>query len=263
MDNPEPHLTLDAVTKKFGGVVACEDISIQFPSNKIAGLIGPNGAGKTTLFNLITGVYKVSSGSIQLDGVDIKNLKPNQIVELGITRTFQNNRLFKNLSLMENVLIAIDKHSSRLGLPSYLVSTKAVRVLEQESKDAAVEYLRLVGLAEHKDKRADSLPYGLQRRLEIARALALQPRILLLDEPAAGMNPEESRVLAELIYEIQQRFNLTVLLIEHHMDLVMELCEYIYVMNFGRLIAEGTPAEVQTNQLVLEAYLGKKDYASN
>lgn len=252
-----PVLEIRDLTKNFGGIVACKNLSFSVDEEKIMGVIGPNGAGKTTVFNLITGVYVPTAGQIIFKGQQISSRPPDYIVKQGIARTFQNIRLFKNLSVLENVVIALDLNRIHYPLAQALIRTPQISRIEKEHRLKALEYLNIVGLAEKAAQRADSLPYGLQRKLEIARALALEPRLLLLDEPAAGMNPEESMDLAELIRDIKNQFKLTVLLIEHHMDVVMELCDNIVVMNFGEKLAEGTPEEIQKNPLVLKAYLGE------
>jgi len=249
-------LELQGVTKLFGGITACKDISFSIPQGRLMGLIGPNGAGKTTAFNLITGVYGLTGGSILLEGKAIAGQRPDLIVRLGIARTFQNIRLFRNLSVLDNVIIALDCHE-RYRLGSSLLRLPVVRRREQAIRVQAMEFLVAVGLEDKAATRADAMPYGLQRKLEIARALALKPRLLLLDEPAAGMNPEESLDLARLIRTIHDQFKLTTLLIEHHMDVVMALCERIYVMNFGEKLAEGTAEEIQKHPDVLKAYLGE------
>lgn len=249
-------LELKKVTKKFGGITACKDISLSINQGQIMGLIGPNGAGKTTAFNLITGVYGVTEGTISFEGKPITGKRPDQIVYGGISRTFQNIRLFRNLSVLDNVCIAVDRHAT-YNLGSALIRLPAVIRKEKEIREQAMEYLAAVGLEEKASHRADSLPYGLQRKLEIARALALKPKLLLLDEPAAGMNPEESLELSRLIRQLHEKFNLTTLLIEHHMDVIMALCDRIFVMNFGEKLAEGTAEEIQTNPEVLKAYLGE------
>jgi branched-chain amino acid transport system ATP-binding protein len=233
------------------------------------GIIGPNGAGKTTVFNLITGVYRVTAGKIIFKGKDITNKSPNDIVKLGISRTFQNIRLFKNLSVMDNVIIALDLHNPLYNLAETFLRNwpfipGKVKTMEKKLREKAMYYLEMLGIGAHANKRASALPYGLQRKLELARALALQPDLLLLDEPAAGMNPEETRDLSRLIREIQTKLNLTVFLIEHHMDLVMDICEHIYVINFGSELAEGSPQEIQSNPAVLKAYLGEgRKHAKN
>ncbi len=249
-------LQLTGVTKHFGGITACKDITFGVEAGHIVGLIGPNGAGKTTVFNLITGVYAPSAGRITFEEQDLARRRPDQVVSRGIARTFQNIRLFRNLSVLDNVRIAIDKHVEYALGPALL---KLPGVLRQEAsiRDQALACLDEVGLADRACVRADSLPYGLQRKLEIARALALRPTLLLLDEPAAGMNPEESMELARLIRDIHRRHNLTILLIEHHMDVVMDLCERIVVLHFGEKLAEGTADEIQTDASVLRAYLGE------
>ncbi|MGA2080843.1 MAG: ABC transporter ATP-binding protein [Holophaga sp.] len=252
-------LEVTGLTKLFGGIVACNDLTFGVEEGKITGVIGPNGAGKTTIFNLVTGVYTPTRGAIQFRGEEIGGRMPDEVVKRGITRTFQNIRLFKNLSLLENVVIALDLRRTNYRLLTALMRLPKVWRKEKELRKVAMEYLDRVGLAGHAQARADSLPYGLQRKLEIARALALEPSLLLLDEPAAGMNPEESLGLADLIRQIREQFRLTVLLIEHHMDVVMELCDRIVVVNFGEKLAEGTPGEIQNDPAVLEAYLGE-DY---
>lgn len=248
-------LRLEQLGKQFGGITACSNISFSVENGAIIGLIGPNGAGKTTVFNLITGVYKPSAGSIHFDGRLISGSSPDDIVGRGIARTFQNIRLFRSLSAIENVCIAVDRVSD-YGLAAALLRLPRVLRREAAVKRQAMEYLEALGLADKADIRADSLPYGLQRKLEIARALALKPRLLLLDEPAAGMNPEESTELAKLVRLVHERYQLTTLLIEHHMDVVMQLCDKIVVLNFGQKLAEGTGGEIQTNPEVLKAYLG-------
>ncbi len=249
-------LELKRVSKAFGGIMACRDVSFATKQGQIMGLIGPNGAGKTTMFNLITGVYAPTSGSILFEGQELAGMGPDGIVSRGIARTFQNIRLFRNLSVLDNVCIAVDKHV-KYSFAASLLRLPYILKQEQEIREQALAYLAEVGLADKAGVQADSLPYGLQRKLEIARALALQPKLLLLDEPAAGMNPEESLDLAKLIRRLHQRHNLTILLIEHHMDVVMELCDSIFVLNFGLKLAEGTAQAIQTNPDVLKAYLGE------
>ncbi|SHK94717.1 ABC transporter ATP-binding protein [Desulforamulus aeronauticus] len=251
-------LVTDNITMQFGGLRAVSDLALQIAPRQIVGLIGPNGAGKTTAFNMITGVYKPTLGKISFDGKDITGLKPNQITELGIARTFQNIRLFSSMSVLENVLLS--KHvrlkanplEAILGLPRYSKARK-------RHYEECMELLDQVQLADLADEKATSLPYGKQRRLEIARALATQPQVILLDEPAAGMNPQESLELMEFIAKIREQFGLTVLMIEHHMEVVMGICEHIVVLDHGVTIAQGTPTEIQNNQQVIEAYLGAVD----
>ena len=244
------------MTKNFGGVTACHNVDFAVEKDSIVGLIGPNGAGKTTIFNLITGVYAPTSGEILFDGQAIQGQRPDKIVARGIARTFQNIRLFKSLSVLETVSVAVDRQVN-YPLASALLHMPNVLTAEARVREQACEYLEFVGLGDKLLTRADSLPYGLQRKLEIARAIALKPKLLLLDEPAAGMNPEESGELAGLIRKIHQRYNLTVLLIEHHMDVVMELSDRIVVLNFGEKLSEGTSREIQEDPEVLRAYLGE------
>ncbi len=248
-------LELRDVAKKFGGIKAVDNFTMNIDDNEIVGLIGPNGAGKTTVFNLITGVYKIDAGSIHFAGKPIHALAPHQIVVRGIARTFQNIRLFNNLTVLDNVKLALHTMpqygfvSAMLGLPAMFRENR--RVINK-----AMEFLGLMGLQDRAGMRAGGLPYGLARRLEIARALALGPRVLLLDEPAAGMNPDEIVDLRELIAQVQRDFKLTIVLIEHRMDLVMAICQRLVVLNFGTKLAEGTPEEIQANPEVLQAYLG-------
>lgn len=245
------------MTMKFGGVVAVNDLSMEIRRGQIVGLIGPNGAGKTTVFNVVTGVYKPTEGEVYFGEKleKISQLQPDQIAKLGICRTFQNIRLFKELSVFDNVFIGghlrikSGLFSSVLRLPSY-------RMEERAMIERAEYLLQKVGLYELRNEKAYSLPYGMQRRLEIARALATSPQLLLLDEPAAGMNPQETQELMEFIHEIKDEFDLTIFLIEHHMEVVMGICENIFVLDHGILIAQGNPQEIQANERVIEAYLG-------
>lgn len=250
-----PVLEIKNVSKNFGGVQAINDFSVKLEPGKIHGLIGPNGAGKTTIFNNITGIYVPTSGTILFNGNDITGKRPHEVAQMGIGRTFQNIRLFANLSVLQNVVIASNMDANYNVLQSFL-RTKAYKEQERKMKEHAQELLEIVGLLDKCDERARNLPYGHQRKLEIARAMALRPKLLLLDEPAAGMNGDEGDELVEFIRQIQKRFELTILMIEHHMDVVTCLCDSVTVLNFGKTIASGTPAEVKCNKTVIDAYLG-------
>ena len=290
-------LRMEHVTMQFGGVVAVNDLSLSIRKNEIVSLIGPNGAGKTTAFNVVTGVYAPTNGCVFFDGKKIienhphgkmKKLyagdagmifrgriepTPDKITKAGIARTFQNIRLWKSQSVFDNVLIA--KHlrrtsnvfsatipnSLRTGSNVFSATFRLNRAEELRQRKETAELLEILGLSDVADEKCTSLPYGRQRRLEIARALATEPKLLLLDEPAAGMNPQETAELTEFIHRIRDEFNLTILMIEHHMELVMDISDRIYVLNFGALIAEGTPEEVQKNPAVIAAYLGEESDA--
>ncbi len=250
-----PVLEMQNVEKHFGGVHAIDNFSVKIEHGRIHGLIGPNGAGKTTIFNNITGIYAPDSGKILFMGQDITGSSPHKVAQLGIGRTFQNIRLFSNLSVMENVIIASGMDAT-YNMPQALLHSKKFLEREQHLQDKAMHLLEIVGLQDKAAERASSLPYGHQRKLEIARAMALDPQLLLLDEPAAGMNADESLELVEFVRQIRDRFDITILMIEHHMDVVTNLCDYCTVLNFGKTIAVGTPAEVKSNPEVIRAYLG-------
>ena len=255
-------LKLNNVSRSFGGLSAVSDINIEIEENQLVGIIGPNGAGKTTLFNLLTGVYKPSKGTIELliDGKmkQIQGKNPHEITALGLARTFQNIRLFKGMPVLNNVKAAMHKEN-KAGLVSTLLRTSRFYDEEKRIEEEALELLKLVGLEEEKDELASNLPYGKQRRLEIARALATHPKILFLDEPAAGMNPHETEELTALIHLIKEKFHLTIILIEHDMSLVMRLCEKIFVLDYGSCIAQGIPEEIRSNPKVIKAYLGEDE----
>lgn len=281
---PNNVLRIENVTMQFGGVVAVNNLSMEINEGEIVALIGPNGAGKTTAFNVITGVYQPTNGRVSFNGETIienfpkgkmkklyagenqgmyKNTMvktPDQITKLGMARTFQNIRLFKSMTVFENVLVA--KHLRKTS-NVFSATFRANAAEEKKMRQETMELLRLLDLEDVKDELATSLPYGKQRHLEIARALATNPTLLLLDEPAAGMNPQETEELTAFIRRIRKEFNLTILLIEHHMNLVMDISDRIYVIDFGKHIADGTPDVVSNNPRVIEAYLGVSDDAEN
>ncbi|MCI1208789.1 MAG: ABC transporter ATP-binding protein [Treponema sp.] len=242
-------------TIRFGGLTAVKDLNLKINDGEIVGLIGPNGAGKTTAFNIITGVYKPTEGNVTWDGIDITKMKPYQITKLGLARTFQNIRLFHEMSVLENVMVG-ENLRNHVNLVSSVLHTPSYRTREKIATEHALSLLDEVDLKEYAQDNAVSLPYGKQRRLEIVRALATRPKLLLLDEPAAGMNPKESAELMGFIRKIRKEFNISILLIEHHMQVVMGICNRMYVLEYGNTIAEGTPQEISSNQKVIDAYLG-------
>lgn len=280
MSEKKTILNVKDITMQFGGVVAVNNLTLKVREGEIVSLIGPNGAGKTTAFNVITGVYAPTNGEVKFHGKTIisnfpkgkmdklyagenkgvykKTLEPtpDKITKLGIARTFQNIRLFKELTVLENVLIA--KHM-RMKANIFADTFRLNRKEEQKMKEDSLELLRILDLYDVRDEIASSLPYGKQRHLEIARALATEPTLLLLDEPAAGLNPQETDELTDFIRDVRDKFNLTIFMIEHHMNLVMDISDWIYVIDFGKQIANGTPAEIQNNQRVIDAYLGVAD----
>lgn len=248
-------LDVQNLTKHFGGLTAVGDVTLELNEGELVGLIGPNGAGKTTLFNLLTGVYEPSEGTVTLDGHLLNGKAPYKIASLGLGRTFQNIRLFKDLTVLDNVLIAFGNHHKPHALASFFRLPVFYKT-EEDLKNKALDLLKIFDLDKEAETLAKNLAYGQQRRLEIVRALATEPKILFLDEPAAGMNPQETAELTALIRRIKNEFNITIMLIEHDMSLVMEVTERIYVLEYGRLIAHGTPDEIKTNERVIEAYLG-------
>jgi ABC-type branched-chain amino acid transport systems, ATPase component len=250
-------LDVQGLSKEFGGLRAVNEVRLEIAEKELVGLIGPNGAGKTTFFNLVTGVYEPTVGTIRFDGKEIQGKKPYVITQGGMSRTFQNIRLFSNLTVLENVKTACHFRVKYSALEGILRLGRFISE-EKSIKEEAMSLLEIFGLAEKQDELARNLPYGEQRRLEIARALATHPKLLLLDEPAAGMNPQETAELTDLIQWIRDKFDLSILLIEHDMSLVMKLCERIYVLDYGSIIAQGTPEQIRENPKVIQAYLGEE-----
>jgi branched-chain amino acid transport system ATP-binding protein len=251
-----PLLEAKNVTIRFGGLTAVSEFNLVIEPHELVGLIGPNGAGKTTIFNMLTGVYQPSQGSIAIDGQSTAGRKPYEITALGVARTFQNIRLFKDLTVLENVKIGGHIHYKYSGT-SAVLHTNRFHAAEATAETEAMELLRIFNLDARANSDARNLPYGDQRRLEIARALAARPKLLLLDEPAAGLNDRETADLMGTIHDIRDRFNIAILVIEHNMELVMGICERIIVLNFGKTIAQGTPEQVRADPVVIEAYLGE------
>lgn len=251
-------LEVKNISKNFGGVVAIDDFSLQAEKGEIHGIIGPNGAGKTTIFNVISGVYPPDRGNVIIDGKDVTNLPQHKITRCGIGRTFQNIRLFKGLTVLENVMCAFDP-VSRYSFIGGVIPTPARFKEERRGRELCEQSLKEVGLEKYRDELPENLAYGLQRRLEIARAITCEPKIMLLDEPAAGLNPTEVGELTELIQKLTNEFGFAVLLIEHRLELVMSISNLIHVQNFGKTIAVGTPDEVKNNPEVVKAYLGEED----
>ena len=252
---PHPLLALESVTMRFGGLYAVRDLAMSVPDGCVFGLIGPNGAGKTTIFNVITGVYSPTGGRVLFGGTSIEGWKPARVTISGIARTFQNVRLFSDLTVLENVMIAFH-HGSRATLLDAIVRGRRFAEEEARIREKAMDLLRIFGLHSLADEPAKGLPYGRQRRLEIARAMATGPRLLCLDEPAAGMNAQESLELMKLIRWVRDEFRMTILLVEHNMRVVMGICETIQVVDYGETIAVGPPEEIRRNPQVIEAYLG-------
>lgn len=257
----EPVLQVKNLSRHFGGLTAVANVSFDIQPGELIGLIAPNGAGKTTLFNLLTGVYEPSEGLIEMDvdgkPTQIGGLPPYKITDLGVARTFQNIRLFREMTVLENVKVAMHRNI-RYGVISAILRLPKYYSEERWVEEKACEYLKEVGLYAKRNELSVNLPYGEQRKLEIARALAIQPKILYLDEPAAGMNPQETADLTALIHRIRKKYGLTVILIEHDMSLVMKICERIFVLDYGKLIASGSPEEIRKNEFVIKAYLGEE-----
>jgi branched-chain amino acid transport system ATP-binding protein len=251
-------LELADISKNFGGVKAVQNISLVLPKGKIVSIIGPNGAGKTTVFNLVSGIYTLDEGKVFLEGQEIDGLPQHHITRLGIARTFQNIRLFKGLSVMENVMTAMDP-AATYTLAGTFFLTPGMRRQEKEIKQKAHHFLSIVGIDHLCNENPENLPYGYQRKLEIARAMATGPKVLLLDEPAAGLNPSEVSDFIDLMYRLHSDHSLSVLLIEHRMQVVMEMSDWVYVMNFGKQLAQGKPEEIQRNPEVIKAYIGEEN----
>ena len=251
-------LDVKGLSKAFGGVKAIDDFSFEVDDHDIVGIIGPNGAGKTTVFNLLTGVYPLDAGQVFLDGKELTGLPQHAITRAGIARTFQNIRLFRGLNVLQNVMTAADPYSD-YNLLDVCFFTPRKRRREHAVRDLSRNYLKIVGLEGYENEKPESLPYGLQRKLELARALATKPRVLLLDEPAAGLNPSEVHAFIDLVRTIHDQFQFSIIIIEHRLEVVMELSSKIFVLNFGKLLASGTPAEIVCHKAVTEAYLGVEE----